>query len=120
MSIKAFFQQKGYDVYWILRSKLHICKDKSYMSVEIIIDTNWVSQEYLINDVFIPKHSIHTNCDWLCVMNRDKTNFYIVPMCVVKASQQVSKESNGSMRNILYAMDTQMVQQSNKGAMYFV
>jgi hypothetical protein len=39
--------------------------------------------------------------------SRDKSQFKIFPMCVVKTAQQVYKESSGSKKDIIYAIDIQ-------------
>lgn len=107
MSVKSFFQQCGYDVYVKSSNQLHICKDKTCMTVEIIMDKNWYTKEYALDHMLIPKNDIRTNSDWVCMTSRDKSQFKIFPMCVVKTAQQVYKESSGSKKDIIYAIDIQ-------------
>lgn len=74
------------------------------MIAEFIVDKTWYGKRYSLSDIFIPIHDVHTDSEWLCVMNRNRDDYYILPMSVVKSAQIVYNE-----RGFFYAIDARII-----------
>lgn len=72
--------------------------------MEVMLDRTWYGKRYSLSDIFIPINDIHTDSEWLCVFNRNRDNYYILPMSVVKSAQKVY---NG--REVFYALDSRII-----------
>ena len=120
MDIKEYFRLVGYETFPMGHNQIVIRKQNIHMSVEIMVDNNWFGTQYPLRDLIVYKNRLQTRSDWLCVMNRDTTEFYIIPMCVVLSALQVSRESNKTTKEIMYIVDTSLAQYSYKeGSLYF-
>ena len=75
--------------------------------METIMDNNWYGKRYSLSDIFIPTRKIRLNREWLCVQNRNRDSFYILPTCVVKRGKRVY---NG--REIVYALNSSVLREN--------
>ena len=120
MGLGEFFRLVGYETFTMGNNQVLIRKGNIHMSVEIMVDNNWFGKEYPLRDLIVYKNRLQTRNDWLCVMNRDRTEFYIIPICVVLSALQVSRESKRTTKEIMYIVDTSLAQYSYKeGSLYF-
>jgi hypothetical protein len=120
IDIGVYFGMCGYETFSMGNNQVLIRKGNINMSVEIMVDNNWFGTQYPLRELIIYKNRLQTRNDWLCVTNRDKTEFYIIPMCVVLSALQVSRESKKTTKEIMYIVDTSLAQYSYKeGSLYF-
>ena len=120
MDIGKFFAELGYKVLPMGNNQVLLIKGKVHMTMEIMIDLNWYTFQYPLRELIIYKNRLQTRSDWLCVMNRDRTGFYLLPMCVVLTALQVSRESKRTTKEIMYIVSPSLAQYSyKKSSLYF-
>ena len=120
IDIGVFLGMCGYETFPMGHNQVLIRKGNIHMSMEIMVDSNWFGTQYPLRELIIYKNKLQTRSDWLCVMNRDTTEFYIIPMCVVLSALQVSRESKKTTKEIMYIVSPSLAQYSYKeGSLYF-
>jgi hypothetical protein len=114
--IKSFFQEKGFVVYLMSPSVVRLCRDNAIVHLEVITDKNWISEEYPLRELLIHKKDVRRTSHWICVMNINKTQFYIIPTSLLLTAPLLLDYR----QRLVYSLDPAVAQYSySKGVPYF-
>jgi hypothetical protein len=114
--IKSFFQEQNFSVYLMSPSVVRLCRDNAIIHLEVITDKNWISEEYPLRELLIQRKDVRRTSHWICVMNLNKTQFYIIPTPLLLSAQLIWDYKN----QLVYSLDPAVAQYSyGKGVPYF-